>query len=295
MLEAEERLMTSSLRLFDELVEREKYTRSCELHLPQLNFGARSTPGSRFTSPFGTTTGASLAVAKGRKERKSEKHDQLPKKPKRTAKLQGKASFGQSRYWTKEENADFERALKLFKTDYKAISDFVGSRTPAQVRSHAKKYYQKLIRDYKRSKKDGSEGGSAKDETRLERIETSKVVAFPYSHSCEHLQSQDFFPSAPDVLESPTSTLTTLEQINNTSTGEPSVFDFFLDASDSSIDNCFNQSDLTLNTVAMEENALVMDHQQEMESLFAYLFQDDKQDPSTTETFNRFDLPPLYD
>ncbi|KAI5064255.1 hypothetical protein GOP47_0020925 [Adiantum capillus-veneris] len=59
----------------------------------------------------------------------------------------------ESRYWTNEERQRFEKALKTFGTDFVAIAKFVGTRSSTQVRTHAQKYYAKLIRDYKRSGK----------------------------------------------------------------------------------------------------------------------------------------------
>lgn len=56
-----------------------------------------------------------------------------------------------SRYWTESERESFEVAVKLHKTDYKSVSEHVGSRTPAQVRSHARKYYKKLVSTKKQS------------------------------------------------------------------------------------------------------------------------------------------------
>ncbi|CAK9196660.1 hypothetical protein BDL97_11G048800 [Sphagnum fallax] len=62
----------------------------------------------------------------------------------------------ESRYWTNEERQRFRKALKTFGTDFAAIAKFVGTRSSTQVRTHAQKYYAKLIRDYKRSGKAGS-------------------------------------------------------------------------------------------------------------------------------------------
>ena len=53
-----------------------------------------------------------------------------------------------SRYWSRDEQTRFEQALALYETDYNAIARHIGTRTPAQVRSHARKYYDKMVRDY---------------------------------------------------------------------------------------------------------------------------------------------------
>jgi len=49
------------------------------------------------------------------------------------------------RYWTDEEHMRFLGAMKIFgQQDFNAISQAVGTRTPAQVRSHSQRYFKKL-------------------------------------------------------------------------------------------------------------------------------------------------------
>lgn len=59
----------------------------------------------------------------------------------------------ESRYWSKEEREKFNVALKMFGTDFEAIAAFVGTRNSTQVRTHAQKYYAKMVRDYKKNGK----------------------------------------------------------------------------------------------------------------------------------------------
>jgi len=61
--------------------------------------------------------------------------------------------ISESRYWTKEEREKFYVALKMFGTDFEAIAAFVGTRNSTQVRTHAQKYYAKMVRDYKKNGK----------------------------------------------------------------------------------------------------------------------------------------------
>jgi len=57
----------------------------------------------------------------------------------------------QSRYWTAEEHERFIEAVKRYgPKDVKAIAQFVGTRNPTQVRTHAQKYYLRLERERKR-------------------------------------------------------------------------------------------------------------------------------------------------
>lgn len=53
--------------------------------------------------------------------------------------------------WTQEEHDKFLEGLKLFGKDWRQIEEFIGSRTCAQIRSHAQKYFNKKNRDISRS------------------------------------------------------------------------------------------------------------------------------------------------
>mmetsp|Transcript_12191 Transcript_12191/g.31613 ORF Transcript_12191/g.31613 Transcript_12191/m.31613 type:complete len:362 (-) Transcript_12191:320-1405(-) len=188
---------------FDSLVETHHV-----VHVPS--------PSSSATVPVSVTAVAAAPAkpfqSKGSKQQQQQKKQQ---KKKEAASKPRSSPKGASRYWTKKENARFDAALKLFRTDYGAISRYVGTRTPAQVRSHARKYYKKLIRDYQKSqeakaggqrcsgavasapgaKEKGLEGG---------RGEAAAASApWPAAGSCPHALSRD--GEAKD-LEPPTPT-----------------------------------------------------------------------------------------
>lgn len=58
----------------------------------------------------------------------------------------------QSRYWTQQEHQKFLQGIEKYgRKDVKAISNFVGSRNPTQVRTHAQKYYAKIEREQRRA------------------------------------------------------------------------------------------------------------------------------------------------
>lgn len=53
--------------------------------------------------------------------------------------------------WTEEEHQKFLEGLKMFGKDWRSIEEYIGSRTCAQIRSHAQKYFNKLNRDKTKS------------------------------------------------------------------------------------------------------------------------------------------------
>ena len=56
------------------------------------------------------------------------------------------AQKSQSRYWTEEEHQRFLEAIKSYgHKDVKAIASIVGTRSATQVRTHAQKYFMKLV------------------------------------------------------------------------------------------------------------------------------------------------------
>jgi SHAQKYF class myb-like DNA-binding protein len=67
------------------------------------------------------------------------------------------------RYWSEEEHEKFLDAMQtLGPKDVKAIAAFVGTRSATQVRTHAQKYFLKLvskIRKLVERESEGEEGG----------------------------------------------------------------------------------------------------------------------------------------
>lgn len=58
-----------------------------------------------------------------------------------------KASVQFSGRWTSEEHEKFLEGLKMFGRDWRQIEEHIGSRTCAQIRSHAQKYFNRLNRN----------------------------------------------------------------------------------------------------------------------------------------------------
>lgn len=58
----------------------------------------------------------------------------------------GKPSNGR---WTKEEHQRFVEAIKVYGKNWKKVEEFVGTRTGAQIRSHAQKFFLRLEKEVK--------------------------------------------------------------------------------------------------------------------------------------------------
>ena len=54
------------------------------------------------------------------------------------------AGFGR---WTKDEHKAFLKGLQKFGRDWRKIEEYIGSRSGAQIRSHAQKYFIKMQKD----------------------------------------------------------------------------------------------------------------------------------------------------
>ena len=54
--------------------------------------------------------------------------------------------------WTKDEHKSFLEALKLYGKNWKKVEEHVGTRTGAQIRSHAQKFFNRLERQFKNNK-----------------------------------------------------------------------------------------------------------------------------------------------
>lgn len=107
----------------------------------------------------------------------------------------------QSRYWTPNEHQRFLEALRKFgHKDVKSISNYVGTRNPTQVRTHAQKYFLRLFKESRNRQEQGmGRGFSASrrsmSEPDLNRAELQNNSSQMYSHyhemSQEHKENDD--------------------------------------------------------------------------------------------------------
>ena len=49
--------------------------------------------------------------------------------------------------WTDEEHEKFLEGMRLFGKDWRRIEEYIATRSCAQIRSHAQKYFNRLQRD----------------------------------------------------------------------------------------------------------------------------------------------------
>eukprot|EP00871_Galdieria_phlegrea_P001768 jgi/Galph1/2592/GphlegSOOS_G1249.1 len=114
-----------------------------------------------------------------------------------------------SRYWTREEHQRFLEAIQKFgPKDVKAISNYVGTRNPTQVRTHAQKYFQRMFRDSKTRSSDKLDVGfstsrrsmSAPDLYKIELQSSENALCSlfmegPETNSVEHGSSNNHLAS----------------------------------------------------------------------------------------------------
>ena len=53
--------------------------------------------------------------------------------------------------WSRDEHEKFIEAISLFKKDWKKVESHIGSRSGAQIRSHAQKYFTRIEKEHPQS------------------------------------------------------------------------------------------------------------------------------------------------
>lgn len=67
---------------------------------------------------------------------------------------QDSSAGNQSGRWTKEEHLRFVQALQLHGRNWKKVEEHVGTRSGAQIRSHAQKFFNRLQKEFNLTKED---------------------------------------------------------------------------------------------------------------------------------------------
>lgn len=63
--------------------------------------------------------------------------------------------------WTREEHQRFVEAIKIHGKNWKKVEEFVGTRTGAQIRSHAQKFFLRLEKELKGKQGEKENSGKA--------------------------------------------------------------------------------------------------------------------------------------
>lgn len=90
--------------------------------------------------------------AKGNADEESQQQSQKPKKEKKARKTEEggdkKEQASVTGRWNKEEHDKFIDAIKQYGKDWKQVEQHIESRTGAQIRSHAQKFFNRIIKRY---------------------------------------------------------------------------------------------------------------------------------------------------
>ncbi|KAF4743142.1 hypothetical protein FOZ62_027597, partial [Perkinsus olseni] len=79
--------------------------------------------------------------------------------------------------WTSEENQRFVDAVSLYGRDWRKVHAHVGTRTRAQIRSHAQKYFQSLNQQIAAVTEPLTETEPSEDSEQTEAVEAEKTEA----------------------------------------------------------------------------------------------------------------------
>lgn len=95
--------------------------------------------------------------------------------------------------WNKEEHDKFIDAIKKFGKDWKQVEQYIESRTGAQIRSHAQKFFNRIIKKY--------------------NIEKNEVIDFVHNAYNSNLDSSIQSPKRKKKSEGPTTAVTVNPQV----------------------------------------------------------------------------------
>jgi SHAQKYF class myb-like DNA-binding protein len=127
-------------------------------------------------------------------------------KHKESASEYAKRSSGR---WTKEEHQRFIDGIRKFGKNWKQVEDYIGTRTGAQIRSHAQKFFNRLEREYNASS-DKCKKENSKSATSMIRKESDCSLSTNTSVQGDSCQEENQNEDIPLNLKAPKELLRTL-------------------------------------------------------------------------------------
>jgi SHAQKYF class myb-like DNA-binding protein len=101
--------------------------------------------------------------------------------------------------WTKEEHQSFVEAIKVHGKNWKKVEEYVGTRSGAQIRSHAQKFFLKLEKEIKTSQK-----GKGQKEQKRSSKKVSEGSISTSDNISDSGKSSDNLKGNPEIYENTT-------------------------------------------------------------------------------------------
>ncbi|CAL0332611.1 unnamed protein product [Lupinus luteus] len=166
--------------------------------------------------------------------------------------------------WTEEEHKKFLEALKLYGRGWRQIEEHIGTKTAVQIRSHAQKFFSKIVRE-----SDGN-AETSKQPINIPPPRPKRKPLHPYPRKSVNSPKEHFIKSESGI--SPPSNLLIAEKITQSPTSVLSAFgsdalgESFLDQTNRCVspNSCTTDiHSLSLSPVEMENECMISNSSEE--------------------------------
>lgn len=79
--------------------------------------------------------------------------------------------------WSREEHQKFVEGVTKFGKNWKKVEEYIGTRTGAQIRSHAQKFFIRLTKEYKKRSEKSEREGEREKEREKGRGRSNSIVS----------------------------------------------------------------------------------------------------------------------